>query len=107
MKVGAVRGCVFRRGRIVAALAVERQEHETEHVRRRQERRDRADEPVEEAVLRLDLRDAVLALGGRHDSHVGKTSSIFDIADFSGLSPSEKSRILIPLDLLSKIKFGR
>lgn len=31
----------------------------------------------------------------------------FDIADFSGLSSSEKARILIPLDLLSKIRFGR
>ena len=49
----------------------------------------------------------VLAPAIRHESNFGKVHNFFDFADFGGLSSSEKSRILIPLDLLSKVKFGR
>ena len=51
--------------------------------------------------------EKVLASSPRHDSYVGKSPNSFDIIDFSGLSSLEKSRILIPLDLISKVKFGR
>lgn len=39
--------------------------------------------------------------------HAAERSAGFDVLDFSLLNDTEKARILIPLDLLNKIRFGR
>lgn len=37
----------------------------------------------------------------------GTTPAEFDFIDFSGLSNADKARILIPLDIIAKLRFGR
>lgn len=66
-----------------------------------------------EANIRRWAKDKGVALGAliaqisHSEAKMGGATNSFDIADFSGLSIAEKARILIPLDILAKIKFGR
>jgi hypothetical protein len=53
------------------------------------------------------LSDLVKAPRAKNDSASPSLGSPYLVADFTALTDDERSRILIPLNLLSKIKFGK
>lgn len=57
----------------------------------------------------IKIEELILSRRSRHDQSSRPHDHVnhFDYLDLSTLSPAEKARISIPLDLLSKIKFGR
>lgn len=54
-----------------------------------------------------DIELTKVTVQNRSESKAQDRASVSDVLDFSGLTASEKARILIPLDLLFKIRFGR